>query len=362
MSTSVWPADYFKEPREIDRKHANHLVVFLISPFEPEAKYNEVLAFCRSVCSEIGQMIGAEVECIRADSPSTPNVIHQDIWNYLRLSDAVIADVSDKNGNVMLELGVAASYRDKSNVIVIQNLKTEGSFLFDISPARHLIYPRKLSDALEFRNKLRSALLFSLTPAPYVPQDMPAIELPLHLQLMRSKNCTYLLSPSNSHRRLLSDGLEFGSFYVYRYSWLTIGQEHFSNVSVRARMRFTALKPDIDIGKGWIGIMLRSQHFFAEGGHLIYVVSDGTVRLTQPINEFNKEQTDLFLGQIQEFKLHDWIYFDILFDEHALSGSVGGVEFNIHVTDMPFNYNAGLIRFQTYLSRACINNLQVEIP
>jgi hypothetical protein len=362
MSTSVWPADYFKEPHEMDRKHANHLVVLLISPFEPRAKYNEVLAFCRSVCSEIGQMIGAEVECIRADSLSTPNVIHRDIWNYIQMSEAVIADVSDKNGNVMIELGVAASYRDKRNVIVIQDLNTEGSFLFDISPARHLIYPGKLSDAPEFRNKLKNALLFALTPAPYVPQDMPALELPLHLQLTRPKSCRHLLSPSNSHRRLLSDGLEFGSFYVYRYSWLTIGQEHFSDVRVRARMRFTALKPDIDIGEGWIGIMLRSQHFFAEGGHLLYVLSDGTVRLTQPINEFNKEQIDPCLGQIQEFKLHDWIYFDILFDEHALSGSVGDVDFNIHVTDMPFNYNAGLIRFQTYLSRACINNLQVEIP
>jgi hypothetical protein len=40
--------------------------------------------------------------------------------------------------------------------------------------------------------------------------------------------------------------------------------------------------------------MLRSQHFFADYGHLIYVLSDGTVKRTEPKDEFNKEDSDPF--------------------------------------------------------------------
>lgn len=362
MNTSVWPADYLRESHEIYRKDANHLIVFLISPFKPKERYDELFSFCKSVCAEIGKMIGAQVECIRADSLSMPNVIQQDIWNYIQMSDAIIADVSDQNGNVMLELGVAASFRDKNNVIVIRDDESEGEFLFDISPIRHLTYRRDLFSSQVFRNSLRGALLYSLTPAPYIPRDLPTFQLPLNLHLTEPTDCARLLSPSNSNRRLLKDGLEFGSFYVFGYSWLTLGQENFDKVRVQAEMRFCKLRPDIAVGNGWIGIMLRSQHFFAEGGHLIYVLSDGTVRFTQPKNEFRKEDEDPFLGKIQGLSLTDWVKFDLRFDEHGLSGSINDVVFNIRVTDMPYIYNAGLIRFQTYMARACIRTLKVEIP
>ena len=278
------------------------------------------------------------------------------------MSDAIIADVSDRNGNVMLELGVAASCRDKNNVIVIQDDESEGGFLFDISPARHLTYQRSLSGDLTFHGRLRRALLFALAPAPYVPQDMTAIELPIDLNLTKSTDCAHLPSPSNSHRRILSDGLEFGSLYLFSYSWLTLGLEKYGSIKVQTEMRFTQLRPDDDVDNGWIGIMLRSQHFFASYGHLIYVLSDGTVKRTEPKDEFNKENPDPSLGQIQDFSHNKWVNFDLRFDELAFSGSVNGVEFNIPVADMPYIYNTGLVRFQTYKVRACVRTLKVEVP
>lgn len=363
MSTSVWPKDYLKEQHEIHREHGNHLVVFLISPFKPIERYDKLWEFCQSVCVETGKLIGAEVECIRADSPPTPNVIHQDIWNYIQRSDAIIADVSDRNGNVMLELGVATSWRDKHNVIIIQDKDaSECDFLFDISPARHLTYQYSLSGDFAFRDRLRRTLLFALAPAPYVPTNMPTIRLPLNLRLTDPTDCACLISPGNSHRRLLSDGLEFGSFYVFRYSWLTLGVEEYDSIKVQAEMCFTRLRHDDANDRGWIGIMLRSQHFFANYGHLIYVLSDGTVKRTEPKDEFNKEDNDPSLGQIQGFSTIDWVSFDLQFDEHAMSGLVGGVQFSIPVADMPYRYNAGLVRFQTYKARVCVRNLKVELP
>lgn len=360
MATSVWPFDYLSEPHHIDRKHGNHLIVFLLSPFSPKERYDELLVFCQSVCAEVGRIIHAEVECIRADSLSTPNVIHQDIWSYIQMGDAIIADVSDRNGNVMLELGVAASFRDKDKVIIICDQESEGGFLFDISPARHLIYRHSLSGAAAFRAQLIRALLYSLAPAPYVPPDQRSIQLPMSLDLSSSVDSANLVGPSNAHRRLLSDGLEFGSFYVFRYSWLTLGLDQFRNIRLRAEMRFTELHPDATAGQGWVGIMLRSPHFFADYGHLVYVVSNGAVQHTQPVDEFHKEPDDPLLGQIPNFKLTDWVHFDLLFDEQSLGGSVGGITFDIPVSGMPFTHNAGHLRFQTYLARACLKSLEVE--
>jgi hypothetical protein len=127
-------------------------------------------------------------------------------------------------------------------------------------------------------------------------------------------------------------------------------------------MRFTPPRSDVTNDNRWIGIMLRSQHFFANYGHLTYVLSDGTVKRTEPIDEFNKADQDPYLGQIQNFNLNKWVNFDLRFDERAFSGSVNGVKFNIQATNMPYKYNAGLVRIQTYKARACVRTLKVEVP
>jgi hypothetical protein len=362
MSTSVWPAEYLREPHDIHRQDGNSLVVFLISPFNPKERYDGLFAFCHAVCVEVGAMIGATVACVRADSHATPVVLHPEIWAHIQSSDAIIADVSEENGNVMLELGVAASFRDKDRVIIIKDDSGDRRFLFDIQPARHLIYQRDLAAALEFRKKLIHALLFALASAPHIPRSTPVVEPPLDLNFDSSDSCACLLGPSNAHRRLLSDGLEFGSLYVFRYSWLTLGNLQFSTVHVRSEMRFSELRPGLALGEGWIGIMLRSQHFFAHCGHLIYVKSDGSVRCTQPIDELATPTEDPVLGKIEGFQLDSWVTFDLRFDDRSLSGNVNGVEFYMKVSEMPYTYHAGFLRFQTHCARATIRTLRVDVP
>ena len=161
-NTSIWPSDFLQEPHDIERRDGNHLIVFLICPFKPEKQFRDLLHFCNSICDQIGKQIGAHVECVRGDSFAIPNVIHQDIWSYIQMADAIIADVSGANGNVMLELGVAAAIRNKDHVIVIHEQEAEYNFLFDISPARHLSYSRTVGGDLLFRDQLTKALLFSL--------------------------------------------------------------------------------------------------------------------------------------------------------------------------------------------------------
>lgn len=361
MSTSIWPSDYLKELQDIYRTDANQLVVFLVSPFNPKERYDALLQFCQFACTEIAKIRGIQIACQRGDTPSTPNVIHQDIWNYIQRSDAIIIDISEQNSNVMIELGVAMAIRDKDNVIIIQDAESEEKFLFDISPARYLKYHRNISGDFIFLNNLIKALEFSLAPAPYVPQSKSPVELPLNLKLTDPSSNECLLSPANSHRRILSEGIEFGSFYFFQYSWLTLGMNKYSNIRVMAEMRFTELIPDAKSNEGWMGIMLRSQHFYANYGHLIYVVANGTVIYTRPLDE-NGKYEDVELGKIQDFNLSNWVNFDLRFNESKFSVSINNLKFEIPVSDMPFRYNAGLVRFQTYKARACIKTICAEIP
>jgi len=360
MSTSVWPADYLEELHNIHRTDANQLIVFLASPFNPKDRYEELFKFCKLVCTHIGDSSGVQIECRRADSPSTPNVIHQDIWNYIQRSDAIIVDISERNPNVLIELGVVMAIRDKNSVIIIQDDESEDDPIFDISPARYLKYHRSILGDSIFQKKLKEALRFSLAPAPYLPKSESPVELPLTLKLTEPKSCERLLSPANSHRRISNDGLEFGSF-LYRYSWLTFGLDEFANIRVKAKMRFTKLIPGTKSNGEWMGIMLRSQHFYANYGHLIYIVADGTVRYTLPVDGGTFQE--IIVGQIQGFDhLNNWVDFDLRFDESSLSGSINSEKFEIPTIDMPFRYNAGLVRFQTYYARACIKTMYVEIP
>lgn len=79
-----------------------------------------------------------------------------DIVTNLYFNDVVICDVSGRNPNVMFELGMRLAF-EKPVVIVADDITP---FSFDISPIRHIIYPKTLrySDILSFKEKVASAL------------------------------------------------------------------------------------------------------------------------------------------------------------------------------------------------------------
>lgn len=363
MSTSVWPSDYLKELNDIERENANQLIVFLASPFNPKDRYDDLLNYCQQICDSIGKNRAIDIKCHRGDTPSSPNIIHQDIWDYIQRSDAIIIDISEKNYNVMIELGVAMAIRDKNKIILLQDADSEESPIFDISPARYLKYHRSLTGDLVFSNRLKKALEFSLAPAPFITKNEHSLDQSSDLKLSLPTNSEQFIGPANSHRRISNEGLEFGSFYFFQYSWLTLGLYKFRNVRIQAEIKFTEVKPyPSSIGGQWIGISLRNQHFYSDYGHLVYLSSDGCVRYTKPIDEYHKDGDDPLIGKITNFSLNEWVNFDLQFDENVFSISVNDIKQNIPTIDMPFLYNTGFIRFQTYQARACIATVQIEIP
>lgn len=118
----------------------------------------------------------AEVHAILADAAASAgyrarlvsesdavSVILSEIVTNLYDDPIVVCDVSGRNANVMFELGMRLAF-EKPTVIVTDDATP---FTFDISPVKHLVYPRSLRFAaiVDFKEKLAAALAATIGAA-----------------------------------------------------------------------------------------------------------------------------------------------------------------------------------------------------
>ncbi|EOI57411.1 hypothetical protein [Enterococcus gilvus] len=75
-----------------------------------------------------------------SDSKGEVDIIHKSIVNNIYDDQIVVVDISGKNGNVMLELGLRLAF-DKP-LVIIKDDKTD--YMFDISMIEHINYPSDL--------------------------------------------------------------------------------------------------------------------------------------------------------------------------------------------------------------------------
>jgi len=278
MTLSIWPHDTSLEPDQ-PLKPFGHLTCFVASPFQPKDRFDDLLAIVKDVCHELQTVLQLDAfECVRSDSIATAGVIHPEIWQYLKRADVIVADVSGLNGNVLLELGVAAAWRRKEQVIILREESADEKHLFDINPARHIEYTRTSSGFALLRKKLSEVMMDAVAAAPFADVSTNATELPLTAKLDDGKDSVALWVPPVSHRRMLGDCLEFGSLYHFGRSWLALGGSKPAKVRVRAELKFTERRETSD--RCWMGINLRAQLFYASLGHLVLLRSDGTVLRT----------------------------------------------------------------------------------
>lgn len=91
------------------------------------------------------------------------SVILTEIVSNLYNDPIVVCDVSSRNPNVMLELGMRLAF-EKPLVIIADDATP---FSFDISPVKHLVYPRSLrfQAIVEFKEKLAMAITATVEQA-----------------------------------------------------------------------------------------------------------------------------------------------------------------------------------------------------
>ena len=93
----------------------------------------------------------AKDECIRADNIFAPGSIIKDLFELIRESDYLIADLTGQNPNVYYELGIAHAL-EKPVILIIQDMS---ELPFDLMDKRVIQY----SDTARGAEDLRIALL-----------------------------------------------------------------------------------------------------------------------------------------------------------------------------------------------------------
>lgn len=119
----------------------------------------------------------ASMKATRADDLYRPGNIVNDIWNYTKSADIILADLTSKNPNVFYELGLAHAIT-KPAVLITASIE---DIPFDLRSLRVLVYDKNLHNwGEELRNKITKALIETLKS----PGD--AI-LPTFLETTKSK-------------------------------------------------------------------------------------------------------------------------------------------------------------------------------
>jgi hypothetical protein len=359
MPQSVWPYDHASEDAYAAEKPLGELWCFVVCPANPPEYWNDLFDMINSICTQLGQHLGVTFRCRRAVDIVSAGLIHPEIWRDIRAADLVIADITGRNGNVMIELGVAAAWLDKERVIIIREDVSGDTRLFDINPARQVDYTRSPSGFQALASRLAALVQEGIARAPFEQPPRSAVALPAALDLTQESDGRALWGLSGAHRRILPGiGLEFGSLHNFRYGWLSLGNVIVRNVRVRGEFRFSSPLPNPPYPP-WMGIMLRSQGYLASSGHLAVVRANGIVAYTREVEGVHHE--DVEIGRMDGFDpaRPDFLPFDIAIDEEAWTIGIGTVTHRVSVADLPFVFSEGRIIIEGQFCWVCLRNLEV---
>ena len=140
----MYAKDYFTSTKFIDDSG----LCFVLMPFAPG--FNEVWNTIRETVS--GSPFNLKV--LRADDVDSPGYILTTVWENIGKARLVIADLSGQNPNVFYEVGIAHSFKNKEQVILIS--RDQDSIPFDLRQLRTIIYNNDL-------DKLKSSLTDTIT-------------------------------------------------------------------------------------------------------------------------------------------------------------------------------------------------------
>lgn len=355
FESGVWPNDSVGLARELEREDPNQLVCFLLSPFEPREVFDSVLDAVNASCQLCGQSAGIQIQCRRADSLHEAKTIHDDIWRHIAAADILVIDVTELRPNVMIELGVAAALRQQMHVILIKADDDSSHLPFNAFAQRCLHYRRSIVGDSDFLNGLSKAMIQAITSAPYLPvaTALPTPRTHFRVDFAEGDRPDLILSPSITHRRQISGCLEFGSFFVFRNSWLLLTNGEYRNVRVRVRFRFAGLSQEPE--NAFFGVSLRNQHFHANWGHLVLLRASGRAIRIEPQNDIGKFE-NIDEGIIPNFQHESSAFTEltVAFVEGRLEFSVGPINKTVLESVMPDVYYAGKVRLS-------ISNCRVQI-
>jgi len=355
----VWPFDEYRRRASAPREAVHPFRCVLLMPiggrFDPVA--NVLERTVRRVVEGLGAAFGPELPIIRrVDWITASAAIQEDIWGDIAAADIVFCDITGYNANVMFEAGVAAAWKRLSRVVLIKDRFFGQPPAFDIAPIRYIEYEITSDGVPKFEQRIVQLVTDAVVSLPDEEADSRQATFPFSVDFSDGRDDDRLYTPPFAHRRVTDCMLEFGSRTHYAHSWASLGRSRLLHIDVDATLLFRNRVP----GMGFIGVGFRSQHFYANFTHMVYLNHEGKVILVQPTETAPKFYEDILLHTFQSIDFDADHHFHVRMDAVALAITVDGFQTVRAVGEMPKVLGAGAVRFQTHSTWMGIRRLHVE--
>jgi hypothetical protein len=104
--------------------------------------------------------------------------------------------------------------------------------------------------------------------------------------------------------------------------------------------------------------MLRSQNYFANGGHMALLRLTGEVVTVRPVE--NQPHQDVIVGKIEPFDAERFVPFDVSIDENVWKVQIGSVEHTTRISDLPYVFSEGRVIVEGQFCWVCLGMLEVS--
>jgi hypothetical protein len=296
----------------------------------------------------------------RLDWHTSSGAIQQQIWQRIAEADLVVCDLTGYNANVMLESGVTAAWKTASQVIFIRDRAAPAvQSPFDIMPMRYFEYERSSYTGIRaFQQKLAALIREAFINFPDgVTMDHRPIPDEYRQDFSSGLDDLSLLTAPFAHRRIKDGALEFGSLWNFPHSWATIGKRHFYEFA----LEFTAtFRNPLQGSTPYVGVGVRSQHYYANFAHILYLNSEGLIVITEPNENPPKFYEDNILRGPTSIDPSADHTFSMTFDQKVLEVTVDDFKKSFPVAGMNKAFGPGLIRFQAYRTWMGLRSLNLK--
>ncbi len=356
--SDIWPYDVKVGQSSSALNAIRPFKCILLMPFE--ARFDRVAEVIHNTISkkleEFAANFGPELPQIkRLDWVTSAGVIQQEIWEEITEADLIFCDITGYNPNVMFEAGVAAAWKNIGQVVFIQDRFFKQQSAFDIAPLRYTEYELTSDGLPKFQNQIAQLTINALIAFPDLQGTAPAIQLPLEIDFKSNHDDLRIYTPPFAHRRVVNGALEFGSLHVFSHSWASIGKEQFLNFELEFWARFSNPLSNA----GYIGVGLRSQHYYANFAHILYLNQNGSIIITEPNEQPQNFYRDNPLRSATPIDLAAYHHFRVVFDESALAVQVDDFSQTFQVSQTSKVFGPGLIRFQSHQTWMAVSRVKV---
>ncbi len=352
--SEVWPFDVHKRLEGAPTEAIRPFKCLLLMPFG--GRFDRIAEEIRQTVTTV---VAAEFRMDlphvqRLDWVDSRGTIQQQIWQEITEADLIFCDITGYNPNVMFECGVCAAWKAMKQVVFMRDRFFSQEWAFDLQPVRQLQYELVSEQLTRLRQEIAQITRDACIAFPDGQGACPKVPLPFEVTFAGARDDPRIYTPPLSQRRVVADSLEFGSARSYAHSWASVGKEKFDNVE----LDFTAHFSNIVYENSYMGVGLRSQHYYTGFEHLLYLDRRGRIVVAGP-SDTPPFWYDSVVRPDTPIALDVDHHFHIRFSGSVLDFQVDEFRSLLDIATMGKVLGPGLIRLQSWMCWMVLKHIRV---